>query len=81
MLVILVLSKPVGLVTGKVVVVPSKRHSAVAVDLRRVVLLAARLILGKVRKECPCVVSSSAARCMTLRDEVCFWEKRRQCAS
>ena len=45
------------------VVVPSKRHSAVAVDLRRVVLLAGRLVHEKVRKECPCVVSSSAATC------------------
>ena len=48
-------------------VIPSGRHSAVAVDLRRVVQLAGRLIQEKVRKECPCVVSGSA-RC-TLRNE------------
>ena len=68
----------------KRVVVPSWRHSAVAVDLRKVVQLAGRLIQEKVRKECLCVVSSSA-RCMTLRSEgevsVCFWGKRSQCAS
>ena len=54
--------------------VPSRRHSAVAVDLHRVVLLARRLIQEKVRKECPCVVSGSA-RCTTLRDkdEVCVF--------
>ena len=39
-----------------------------AVDLRRVVQLAGRLIQEKVRKECPCVVSGSA-RCTTLRDK------------
>ena len=39
-----------------------------AVDLRRVVQIAGRLIQEKVRKECPCVVSGSA-RCTTLRDE------------
>ena len=44
------------------------RHSAVAVDLRRVVQLAGRLNQEKVRKECPCVVSGSA-RFTTLRDE------------
>ena len=32
-------------------VLPSKRHSAVAVDLRRIVLLAGRLIQEKARKE------------------------------
>ena len=46
----------------------SGRHSVVAVDLRRVVRLAGRLIQEKVRKECPCVVSGSA-RCTTLRDK------------
>ena len=35
----------------------------------RVVLLAGRLVQEKLKKECPCVVSSSAARCTTLRDE------------
>ena len=45
---------------------PSGAHFAVAVDLRRVVQNAGRLI--KVKKECPCVVSGSA-RCTTLRDE------------
>ena len=39
-----------------------------AVDHRRVVLFAGRLIQDKVRKECPYVVSGSA-RCTTLRDE------------
>ena len=49
-------------------VIPSGCHSAVAVDLRKVVQLAGRLIQEKLRKECPCVVSGSA-RCTTLRDE------------
>ena len=50
------------------VVFPSGRHSAVAVDLRRDVQIAGRLIQEKARKECPCVVSGSA-KCTTLRDE------------
>ena len=49
-------------------VIPPGRHSAVAVDLRRVVQFAGKLIQEKARKECPCVVSGSA-RCTTLRDE------------
>ena len=49
-------------------VFPSGRHSAVAVDLRRVVQIAGRLMQDKVRKECPCVVSGSA-KCTTWRDE------------
>ena len=46
-----------------------KRHSAVAVDLRR---SSARWKTGsgKERKECPCLVSSNVARCTTLRDEM-----------
>ena len=52
----------------KEVVFPSGRHSTVAVDFRRVVQIAGRLIQEKVRKECPCVVSGSA-RCTTLRVE------------
>ena len=39
-----------------------------AVDLRKDVQLAERLIQEKVGKECPCVVSGSAS-CTTLRDE------------
>ena len=50
------------------VVLPSGRHSAVAVPVRKVVQLAGRLLQEKVRKECPCVVSGSA-RCTTVRDE------------
>ena len=69
-LVIPVFRKLLGLITCKRVGAQPKRHSDVAVDLRRVVLLAGRLGQEKVRKECPCVVSSSAARCTTLRDEV-----------
>ena len=42
--------------------------TAVAVDLRRVVQPAGRLIQEEARKECPCVVADSA-RCTTLRDE------------
>ena len=66
--VIPVFSNPVGLITCKEVVFPSGRHSAVAVNLRRVVQNAGRLIQEKVRKECSCVVSGSA-RCRTWRDE------------
>ena len=44
------------------------RHSAGAVDLRRVVQVAGGLIQEKVRKECLCVVSGSA-RCTMLHDE------------
>ena len=50
------------------VVIPSGRHTARTVDLRRVVQIAGRLIQEKVRKECSCVVSGSAT-CTTLRDE------------
>ena len=45
-------------VSGEVPVIPAGRPSAVAVDLRRVVQIAGRLIQEKVRKECPCVVST-----------------------
>ena len=54
------------------VVIPSGHHSAEAVDLRRVVQIAGRLIQEKARKECQCVVSGSA-RCTTLRDEDEVW--------
>ena len=50
--VIPVFSKLAGLTTCKSVVVPSRRHSAVAVDLRRVVLLTGRRIQEKVRASC-----------------------------
>ena len=49
------------------VVVASRRHSVLAVDLRRVVQDAGRLIQEKVRKECPCVYAETdnELRCMT----------------
>ena len=47
---------------------PSRRHAAVAVDLRRVVQNAGRLVREKVGEECLCVVSDSARR-TTWRDE------------
>ena len=66
--VILVFSKPAGWAPNlQSVVIPSGRHSAVVVNLRRVVQLAARLIQEKVWKECPCVESGSV-RCATLRE-------------
>ena len=49
-------------------VFPSRRRTAVAVDLRSVVQNAGRLVREKVRKECSCVVSGSA-RCTTWLDE------------
>ena len=50
-----------------------------AVDLRRVVQIAGRLVREKVRKECPCVVSDSA-RCRTwyAEDEVFWGETQRR---
>ena len=50
------------------VVFPSRRHAAVAVDLRRFVQNVGRLVREKVRKECSCVVSGSA-RCGAWRAE------------
>ena len=66
--VVLVFSNPVGAHNLQEVVIASRRHAVVAVDLRRVVQNAGRLIQEKVRKECPCVYAETRTT-QTFRDE------------